>query len=56
VGKQGFNLSEIDAAEHTLQIAGSTSQPDDDAHLGTLTSGAQCEVSFDLVAKVRVQG
>jgi hypothetical protein len=56
VGKQGFNLADLDAAEHALQLTGTTSFPNEDAHLGALTGVPSCQVSFDLVPKDRVQG
>lgn len=56
VGKKGFGLSDIDAAEHVLQISGSSERPDEDIHLGSLVTAPQCSVSFDLVPKVRVEG
>ena len=55
VSHNAFNLSEIDAAEHALQVCGSADRPDSGAHLGTLVSG-KCEVCFDLVPKRRVEG
>lgn len=56
VGSKGFNMSDVDAAEHVLQLSGSAERPDEDIHIGTLVSGAQCVVSFDLVPKIRVEG
>lgn len=56
VGKKGFDLSDIDAAEHVLQISGLSERPDEDIHVGTLVKAPQCSVSFDLVPKVRVEG
>lgn len=56
VSKQGFNLSDIDATEHVLQVCGSSARPDEDAQLGTLTNGATCAVCFDLVPAQRVEG
>jgi hypothetical protein len=56
VGKNGFDLSDVDAAEHVLQLSGSSERPDEDIHVGTLVSPPQCSVSFDLVPKVRVEG
>ena len=56
VGKHGFNLTPTDAIEHVLQVSGSTSRPDEDVHLGTLTTAPMCAVSFDLVPKRRVEG
>jgi len=52
----GFNLSKIDASEHALQLSGTTDRPDEDVHIGTLTTAATCAVSFDLVPKKRVEG
>ena len=45
-----------DIAEHVLQIAGTTEQPDVDVHIGTLTKCPQCEVTFDLVPAHRING
>ena len=56
VSKQVFNLSEIDASEHILQICGSNERPDEDTHLGSLVKFPDCKICFDLVAKVRVEG
>jgi len=56
VGPKGFNMSDVDAAEHVLQLTGSAERPDEDIHIGTLVTGSQCSVSFDLVPKVRVEG
>lgn len=55
-GTKGFNLSEVDAAEHVLQLSGSSDRPDEDIHIGTLVAHPRCSVSFDLVPKVRVEG
>ncbi len=56
VGKKGFDMSDIDAAEHVLQLSDSSERPDEDVHIGTLVQPPQCSVSFDLVPKVRVEG
>jgi hypothetical protein len=56
VGNKGYNLNPIDAAEHVLQLAGSTDRPDEDIHIGSLGAEGSCTVEFDLVAKVRVEG
>jgi hypothetical protein len=56
VGKQGFNLAPIDAAEHALQLAGTSDRPDEDVHIGSLVGTTGCGVEFDLVPKVRVEG
>lgn len=45
-----------DIAEHVLQIAGMTEQPDVDIHIGTLTKCPRCEVIFDLVPAHRING
>ena len=55
VSKQGFNLTPTDATEHTLQVAGTTIQPDAGDHIGSFTN-AHCAVSFGLVAKIRNEG
>ena len=55
-GKHGFNLSEVDAAEHALQLVGSAVRPDEDTHIGSLTQFPACAVGFDLVPKQRVEG
>jgi len=54
--RRAFNLSPRDAAEHVLQIQGTTTRPDRDAHIGTLTEGHTCGVAFDLVPSKRVEG
>lgn len=56
VGKQGFDLSPVDAAEHVLQITGTQERPDEDVHIGVLAQPSNCAIEFDLVAKVRVEG
>ena len=55
-GQHGFNMSELDASEHALQLCGTSSRPDEDAHVGNLISYPNCNVSFDLVPKKRVEG
>lgn len=56
VGKKGFELAPVDAAEHVLQVTGGTERPDEDVHVGTLVQAPNCALAFDLVAKVRVEG
>lgn len=51
-----FGMATGDVAEHVLQIAGTTEQPDVDVHIGTLTKCPQCEVTFDLVPAHRING
>lgn len=45
-----------DLAEHVLQIAGTTEQPDMDTHIGSLTTCPACAVKFDLVPAHRING
>lgn len=54
-GKHGFGLSEIDAAEHLLQVTASGAQPAPGDHLGSVVTTA-CSVSLDLVPKQRIEG
>ena len=56
VGKNGFDLNPVDAAEHALQLTGTSDRPDEDVHIGSLVGTSGCQVEFDLVAKVRVEG
>lgn len=56
VGKRGFGLDPVDAAEHVLQLTGTSDRPDEDVHIGSLVGASGCKVEFDLVAKVRVEG
>jgi hypothetical protein len=53
---QEFGLSKEDAAEHVLQISGSTVQPDPDTHVGSLVSCPTCGIAFDLVPSQRING
>ena len=45
-----------DAAEHVLQLCGSTERPSTDTPLIQLVHGHGCEVCFDLVPDKRVEG
>ena len=56
VGTKGFDLNPVDAAEHVLQLTGTSDRPDEDVHIGSLVGATGCKVEFDLVAKVRVEG
>lgn len=56
VSDKGFNLSELDASEHALQICGSSVRPDEETHIGSLVIFPTCNVCFDLVPKQRVEG
>lgn len=51
-----LGMSARDAAEHVLQLAGTTTRPDRDTHLGSLVAGGVCAVAFDLVPFKRVEG
>lgn len=51
-----FGLSEEAAAEHVLQIKGTTDQPTPGTHVGALVRHPQCSIAFDLIPKMRVQG
>jgi hypothetical protein len=51
-----FGMSEEEAGEHVLQIAGTHDRPAPGAHVGRLTDGKVCRVEFDLVADERVNG
>jgi hypothetical protein len=51
-----FDMTQDDASEHLLQLAGTTTRPSPNTHIGTLTDGKTCAVAFDLVADERVNG
>ena len=51
-----FEMSPQDAAEHVLQLCGSTERPATDTPLVQLTRGHDCSVCFDLVPEKRVEG
>lgn len=51
-----FGMTEEDAGEHVLQIAGKTDRPTPGIHIGTLTSCPNCHVAFDLVPDQRING
>jgi hypothetical protein len=53
---EGFGLQEVDAMEHLLQLCNSTTRPDEETHIGSLVTFPDCELCFDLVPKVRVEG
>jgi hypothetical protein len=55
-GKQGFDMTDLDASEHALQLCERDARPEDDVHVGTLAEAGSCSVCFDLAAKVRVEG
>lgn len=51
-----FPMSPEQAAEHVLQLVGSTDRPSPGTHLGTLATHPHCQVRFDLVPNERVNG
>lgn len=51
-----FKLAERDAAEHALQVCGGTDRPPTDTPLHKLAKHGHCEVCFDLVPDIRVEG
>ena len=51
-----FKLEGQDAAEHVLQLCGSTARPATDTPLQELTQPKVCAVCFDLVPEKRVEG
>lgn len=51
-----FGMSEEDAGEHVLQIAGTHDRPTPGTHIGALTSGTVCALAFDLVPDERING
>jgi hypothetical protein len=54
--EKAFPMSPEEAAEHVLQITGTTERPSPGTHLGTLASHPHCHVRFDLVPHERVNG
>ncbi len=51
-----FGMTEEEAGEHLLQIAGTQDRPAPGTHIGTLASCPECRVRFDLVPNERVNG
>ncbi|QOJ14013.1 MAG: hypothetical protein HRU75_04900 [Planctomycetia bacterium] len=51
-----FEMDPKDAAEHVLQLCGSTERPASDTPLVQLVRGHHCAVCFDLVPEKRVEG
>jgi hypothetical protein len=51
-----FGMTEEEAGEHMLQIAGTQDRPAPGMHVGTLASCPDCRVRFDLVPDERVNG
>jgi hypothetical protein len=53
--KEGFDFSPHDKSQYTLQVRGTTEQPDLSRHVGAFVN-EQCEAAFDLVLQKRFQG
>jgi hypothetical protein len=53
---KAFPMSPEEAAEHVLQITGTTERPSPGTHLGSLAAHPHCHVRFDLVPNERVNG
>ena len=51
-----FGMSEDEAGEHVLQVAGTHDRPAPGTHIGALTDDKADSVSFDLVPDERVNG
>lgn len=51
-----FHMTEPEAGEHRLQLAGTHDRPNPGVHVGTLASCPDCQVKFDLVPDERVNG
>ncbi len=51
-----FGMSEDEAGEHVLQVAGTHERPAPGTHIGVLTNDKDDSVSFDLVPDERVNG
>ena len=51
-----FGMDPGDAAEHVLQIKGTTNRTEPDTHIGALVVHPNCSVAFDLVPLKRVEG
>lgn len=51
-----LGIDEVDAAEMSLQIAGTTERPDGSTHVGSLSTQPGCSVVFDLLPSERVNG
>jgi hypothetical protein len=56
VAVKKLDMSEEEASDHHLQLAGTTTQPDPGTHLGALASCPKCKVEFDLVTTPKVNG
>lgn len=52
---EGFGFSEHDKAQYTLQVQGTTDQPELSRHVGVFAD-EHCKAAFDLVLQERFQG
>jgi hypothetical protein len=52
---EGFGFGDVDRAQYTLQIQGTTEQPDHSRHVGVFADD-HCAATFDLVLQDRFQG
>lgn len=53
---KAFGMTPADAAEHVLQLVGTTDRPEPDTHIGSLVTRPHCQLLFDLVPLKRVEG
>ena len=51
-----FGMTEEEASEHVLQIAGTHERPSPSTHIGALTNRKTCALAFDLVPDERING
>ncbi len=51
-----YGMSEEEAGEHVLQIAGTHERPSPSTHIGALTDKKTCALAFDLVPDERING
>ena len=51
-----FGMSEEEASEHVLQIAGTLDRPSPGTHLGALAKCPNCRLDFDLMPDQRING
>jgi hypothetical protein len=54
--QRNFGMTEEEAGEHLLQIAGTHDRPAPGTHVGTLAACPACRIAFDLVPDERVNG
>ncbi len=51
-----FDMTEEEASEHVLQIAGTHERPAPNIHIGALIECKKCKIAFDLVPDERING